>query len=86
MFAYAFILILFLPFTFLPLALDTLFSPEELSDMGICLEYPQNTGECEHINTVSQPQPSHTTEDAKPLREVSQQTQMINLICQSAHG
>ena len=86
MFAYAFILILFLPFTFLPLALDTLFSPKELSDMGIRLEYPQNMEECEHINTVSQLRPSHSGEESIPLREVSQQIQTIKLVCQSAHG
>jgi hypothetical protein len=86
MFAYAFILILFLPFTFLPLALDTLFSPKELSDMGIRLEYSQTIEECEHINTVSQRRLLHTAEEANPLRDVSQQPQTINLVCQSAHG
>lgn len=33
-----FILILFLPSAVLPLGLSTLFSPDELDEMGICLE------------------------------------------------
>lgn len=38
MLACIFILILILPAAFLSLALETLFSPGELSDMGVCLE------------------------------------------------
>ena len=37
MFISILILILLLPFTFLSLALDTLFSPKELSEIGISL-------------------------------------------------
>ena len=38
MFISMLILILLMPFTFLPLALDTFFSSDELSEMGIYLE------------------------------------------------
>jgi len=42
MFTCILILTLFLPVTFLSLALGTLFSADELSEMGICLEGPQS--------------------------------------------
>ena len=38
MFAIIFILALFLPVAFLPLALDTFLSGTDLTEMGICLE------------------------------------------------
>jgi hypothetical protein len=41
MFLSILILILLLPVVFLPLALDTFFSPNDLNEMGICLEKPE---------------------------------------------
>jgi hypothetical protein len=41
MFAYAFILILLLPLTFLSSTIEGLFSPAELTEMGIRIESPQ---------------------------------------------
>lgn len=41
MLTYILVLILLLPITFLLVALENLFSLEELNAMGICLESPQ---------------------------------------------
>ena len=48
MLAYALILILLLPITFLSSTIENLFSPEELNEMGIRLEVQQaeETGSC----------------------------------------
>ena len=40
MFIYALVLILLLPIVFLATTLEILFSPDELAEMGICLENP----------------------------------------------
>jgi hypothetical protein len=42
MFISMLILILLLPFTFLPLALDAFFSSDELGEMGVYFENPEN--------------------------------------------
>jgi|GEM_PF-4689397 len=43
MFTLIIILLILLPVTFLPLAMDTFFSSSELNEMGICLENTEVT-------------------------------------------
>lgn len=65
MFTCIVLLIFLLPAAFLPLALGTLFSNRELSDMGICLEHPQSpepstSAPRKPVHAVNSPQTYHS--------------------------
>lgn len=79
MFTSILILILFLPVAFLPLVLNTFFSSDELSEMGICLGISQTRQECDSINAVCKSQSStksHSGKDASPLWDVSKHSSL----------
>ena len=55
-----FILILFLPAAFLPLGLSTFFSSNDLDEMGICLERPENWISIQSIISMPSHEPGDT--------------------------
>ena len=79
MFTSILILTLFLPVTFLPLALSTHLSSDELSEMGICLGNSQTRQECDTIDAVCKSQSStktHSSKDANLLWDVSKRSNL----------
>ena len=76
MLASIFILILFLPAAFLPLALDMFFSSTDLSEMGVCLEKPEGSFLVKRRELIGILSQSNNCEDAGCLWEITNQLQV----------